>query len=130
MSTRQRLEGRLEPGEMAQLAAIGQRVKAARKAHGLTLGRLAAQVGIVRDTMMQIEAGTSSFSVIRLLRLAAALEVDVCWLLTGNGEQGVAADGPDAHTARGDGGTTRLWGEIRGSLEHLLELVDQVQERH
>ena len=89
MSPRQRLEGRLEPGDVAQLVAIGQRVKAVRTARGLTHGRLAAQVGMTRDTMMQIEAGNSSFSVTRLLRLAAALEVDVCWLLTGNNGQGM-----------------------------------------
>ena len=129
MGTRQRLEGQLEPGDVAQLVAIGQRVKTARTARRLTHGRLAAQVGMTRNTMMQIEAGNSSFCVTRLLRLAVALEVDVCWLLTGNGEQGVE-DGRNAHAAGSDSGTTQLWGEIRASLEHLLDLVDQVQERH
>lgn len=64
------------------MGTIGGRVRAARKALGLTQPVLAKSVGIDQSTLSDIERG-SGFSAEVLMRLAAALEVSAEQIMRG-----------------------------------------------
>lgn len=60
-----------------ELLALGLRVRALREAAGFTQGALADVVGFSRPTINKIEIGREDLGASRLIRLAAALGVDV-----------------------------------------------------
>lgn len=64
--------------------SIGQRVREARKAAGLTQQQLAEKVGIKQSTLSELENGDSAGSG-HLAAMAAALNVSALWLQTGKG---------------------------------------------
>lgn len=55
---------------------IGKRVRAARKAQGLTQGELAECVGITRTQINNLEQGRAATPLIRLLDIAEWLDTD------------------------------------------------------
>jgi transcriptional regulator with XRE-family HTH domain len=66
---------------------IGERLKARRKAKGMTQKELAKAVGVVQSAISEIERGGSqSASAENLLRIAAILDTNPHWLLTGKGD--------------------------------------------
>lgn len=69
---------------MDTMDTIGERIKAARERSGLTRAQLAAQAGIAYPTLAGIENGDQRGTT-RLPAIAAALNVDARWLLTGKG---------------------------------------------
>lgn len=60
---------------------MGQRLKAARKAKGLTRYALAKRAGVSREYVRKLEDGESDPTVGMLLRLATALGVKAAELL-------------------------------------------------
>jgi transcriptional regulator with XRE-family HTH domain len=71
------------------LAAVGRRIRAERRARGLTLDRLAASSGVSRSMVSEVERGAKVPTVLVLDRIARALGASITGLLR---------DEPDAHT--------------------------------
>lgn len=61
--------------------AIGERVRAARESRGVSLRRLAAQLGVSPATLSAVETGQTGLSAVRLARVAELLDVPVGQLL-------------------------------------------------
>lgn len=70
---------------------IGQRIKACRKARKLSQEQLAEKVWISTTHMSHIENGSTKLSLPVLVDLAAALDVSVNELLSGQSSQGRSA---------------------------------------
>lgn len=67
---------------------LGQRLRAARDASGLSQERLAARAGVSRETVRRLEHSANEGRVTTILKLAKALDVPVAALL---GEEAGAA---------------------------------------
>ncbi len=70
-----------EPDPEAYLRALGKRVRILRLTRELTQEELAAAAGMSRNFVSLIEHGAHGIDVVRLLRLAAALDVPIDELL-------------------------------------------------
>jgi transcriptional regulator with XRE-family HTH domain len=68
---------------------IGTRVRAARRDRGLTQDELADQVGVSRSAVAQWETGRTGQVTGNLSRIAAALEINVEYLLYGDDKRAV-----------------------------------------
>ena len=73
---------------------IGERLKRAREARGLTQGQVAAHVELDQSTVAHWERGKSRPSPEKLDRLAPLLGVDAEWLLFGRGRGPVGDSSP------------------------------------
>ncbi|MEX0803153.1 MAG: helix-turn-helix transcriptional regulator [Candidatus Binatia bacterium] len=62
---------------------IGERLRAAREAAGLTQGQIAKKLGIHRPSISEIEAGRRRVSAEELAEMASAYGIQVGWI-TGN----------------------------------------------
>lgn len=71
--------GELDPA--AYLRALGKRVRLLRLTRELTQEELAVAAGMSRSFVSIIEHGSHGVDVVRLIRLAAALEVPLAELL-------------------------------------------------
>lgn len=67
------------------METLGQRLKTARKAKGLTLEQLAALVGLRQPTISRLERGSTQSSS-SILTIAKALDIDPMWLQFGEGK--------------------------------------------
>lgn len=63
--------------EVEDWAELGERVREARLAHGLTQASFASQVGLERTALVRIEAGQRQVSALELMRIAELLELPV-----------------------------------------------------
>ena len=63
------------------MAAFGERLRAARRARGWTIGQLASASGVSRAMISKIERGESSPTAVVLGKLSAALELSIAELL-------------------------------------------------
>ena len=70
------------------MAAFGERLRAARRARGWPIDRLASASGVSRAMISKIERGESSPTAIVLGKLSAALELSIAELLAPAGEAG------------------------------------------
>lgn len=61
------------PGEQALLIELGQRLRAAREAVGLSVSELGRRAGVSRRTVTEAEAGRANLSILKLGRLARVL---------------------------------------------------------
>lgn len=74
---------------------IGERLRQIRKAKGMTQAQLAKEIGVAQSTIAEIERGMSrSANAQNLLRIAAVLETNPEWLLTGKGSPDISAFTP------------------------------------
>jgi transcriptional regulator with XRE-family HTH domain len=65
---------------------VGQRIRNAREQKHMSQRKLADAAGMSQPSLSDIEAGhTKHPNAAHLLKIAAALEVDPLWLLTGEG---------------------------------------------
>jgi transcriptional regulator with XRE-family HTH domain len=71
------------PATFPCMGTIGERVRALRKARGLTQPQLASEVGIDQSTVSDIERG-KGFSAEILMRLCDALETTAEYIMRGN----------------------------------------------
>jgi transcriptional regulator with XRE-family HTH domain len=85
------------------VAAFGERLRAARRARGWPIDRLAAASGVSRAMISKIERGESSPTAVVLGKLSAALELSIAELLASGsgGEAGARPAGPDPARAAG-----------------------------
>lgn len=72
-------------------ASMGMRLRAVRKAHGLTLKALSAQTGVALSTLSKMELGQVSIGYEKFAAVARALKVDIGELF---GAPGSAAGAP------------------------------------
>jgi transcriptional regulator with XRE-family HTH domain len=83
--------------------SIGDRIRKARDARGMTQGGLALQVGSKSgraSTVSEWESGNGPADPLALAELVAVLRVDAHWLLTGEGEMERSDPGHEAHAFR------------------------------
>lgn len=59
---------------------MGQRIRAARKLHNMTIEGLAAQIGIAAESLGHIECGVRKTSLQTLIKIAEELEVSLDYL--------------------------------------------------
>lgn len=89
---------------LADLDAVGQRLRSAREARGLTLDQVSELAGLSKAHLSRLESGGRQASIGALVDLATALGVRISMLL-GEGTHGrsLATFEPDAprHSARG-----------------------------
>jgi transcriptional regulator with XRE-family HTH domain len=64
-------------GWNAQLDLFGRRVRETRHRKGLSQNALAARAGMDRTYLSDIERGRKNLSLVKIVRIARALEVDV-----------------------------------------------------
>lgn len=74
------------------MTSQGNRIKELRKSLGLTQEKFAAQIGIKRNSLSQIEIGTNSLSPQNMLLICKEWNVSEEWLRDGVGEMFVSAD--------------------------------------
>jgi transcriptional regulator with XRE-family HTH domain len=77
------------------MAAFGERLRAARRARGWPIDRLASASGVSRAMISKIERGESSPTAVVLGKLSAALQLSIAELLAPAAEPG-AGDGAGA----------------------------------
>lgn len=77
------------------LHVVGWRIRVLRKGQSLSQHELATKAGMSLRFLAQLESGSTNISVMRLARLARALEVSMVTLLCGLGPQ----DSLGRHTA-------------------------------
>lgn len=92
---------------------IGQRIREARKAAGMTQGQLASKVGLKQNSISELEKGDSA-STTHMAKFAQALRVSALWLETGAGRRAVT-EGDQI-----DGGATV--DDITAQLESMIKL--------
>lgn len=77
----------LSPDELEQEALeLGQKIRALRLQHGLTLHKLAQATGVSQSLISQVERGLASPSITTLRRIAGALDVPIAALFLGGNE--------------------------------------------
>lgn len=74
------------------MAAFGERLRAARRARGWPIDRLASASGVSRAMISKIERGESSPTAVVLGKLSAALELSIAELLASAPAAGSGAD--------------------------------------
>jgi transcriptional regulator with XRE-family HTH domain len=94
-----------EPG---MATGLGERIRDARRAIGLTQAQLAAAVGVTRSAVAQWETGRAGQVGANLARVAAALGVSAEHLLSG----GAGAAGPRGGESAGELALLRLYREL------------------
>lgn len=60
---------------------VGERIKAAREAEGLTQAQVAQRVGMARASIANLEAGRQDMNISRLALVAAAVSLDLAMLI-------------------------------------------------
>jgi transcriptional regulator with XRE-family HTH domain len=81
--------GTLASGEDI-IARVGERIRLARLARGLTVERLAGKSGISKGFLSKIERGDKAPAISTLINLARSLNIDVSLLLENGGQQRVS----------------------------------------
>ena len=75
---------------------IGERLKFIRKLKGMTQTQLAKAIGVDQSAISQIERGDSKgANAENLLKIAAVLQTNPQWLLTGRGDKDLSNFHPD-----------------------------------
>lgn len=83
------------------MSTIGGRIKAARRALGLTLSQVQAQTDLSTGNLSDIENNRYLPSAKALIRLGRCYDVPIDWILYGGDEGLVARESPDGY---GEGG--------------------------
>jgi transcriptional regulator with XRE-family HTH domain len=73
--------------EAAFMRALGKRIRIARLTHELTQAELADATGISRSFISLLEHGGHGVDVVRLLRIAAVLDLPLADLVNTGGDQ-------------------------------------------
>lgn len=107
----------VDPAEDRSLAALGRRIKALRKARGLTLESAASATGVSRAALSKIERGAMSPSYDTLLKIADGFEIDLGPLLRG----GVRRSGAVAVSRSDEGDWRRAAQYVHRLLTPALE---------
>jgi transcriptional regulator with XRE-family HTH domain len=76
-SSRREVQTSAQEESRQMLGLIGQRLRATRQERGLSLAQVAESAGLTRGFLSQLELGDTSASVTSLVKLAAALGIEV-----------------------------------------------------
>jgi transcriptional regulator with XRE-family HTH domain len=76
-SSRGKVQTSAQEESRQMLGLIGQRLRATRQERGLSLAQVAESAGLTRGFLSQLELGDTSASVTSLVKLAAALGIEV-----------------------------------------------------
>jgi len=119
-----------EPG-----AAVGARVRALRTERGLSLSALAAEAGIGKGSLSELESGRRNPTLDTLYALAGPLGVPLASLVDFRDGSVVADEGFETvllHTERTEAATSEVWllrvraGVTRSSPAHSAGVVEQL----
>ena len=101
------------------MAAFGERLRAARRARGWPIDRLASASGVSRAMISKIERGESSPTAVVLGKLSAALQLSIAELLAPAADTGVAETGSrnEAGVPPGGPGPSRAAGLVRRAAD-------------
>lgn len=95
---------RVFDGATVRLDTLGRRARLARKRRGWTQSQVAEAAGTDASRISRLETGCcggpKKFTLAALARLAAALDADAVWLLTGVGDPPAKQSDVDADAAR------------------------------
>jgi transcriptional regulator with XRE-family HTH domain len=80
LSSRSRARARATAAALPDRERVGGRLRAIRKAHGLTLKALSTRSGVALSTLSKIELGQISVSYEKFAAVARALDVDIAAL--------------------------------------------------
>lgn len=106
-----------------ELAIIGQRIRAARKARGLTMEKLSEAGETSIQFLFQIEKGEQSMTLMKFYRLVKALGVSSDYILFGR----APAEGTAALAAEYLGGMNPIERDILArNILHLRRLLDEI----
>lgn len=129
--------------KMQENFGLGERLREARQRKGLNKSKLGALVGTSGTSINNIEKGeTASPSAILLERIASELEVNLRWLLTGEGAMGKAGAGASRsyHVGSGNANVQGEGNKVTGTpseceqqlalaLARIEALEDKVRDR-
>lgn len=99
-----------QPAHASAQLALGRRIRAARRARGLTLAELAGRVGVSSSSLASVERGESETSVRMLSRLADALGLTMAEFAPGSPSAPPVIRPPDRPRTVLEGGVT--WEEL------------------
>ena len=80
LSSRSRARARTTAAALPDRERVGERLRAIRKGHGLTLKALSTRSGVALSTLSKIELGQISVSYEKFAAVARALDVDIAAL--------------------------------------------------
>lgn len=108
----------MDEGEEAPVATLGDRIKEARTAAGLTQLELASAIGVDPQTVSRIERNqTGEPSAVTITAIAVALKVSERWLVRG-------LDAPDTSEVP----DPPHWQDFLNRYEHLSDLSDEQRD--
>lgn len=119
--------------ETDQLATeVGRRIRTLRTGAGVSLGMLAAESGLGKGTLSELERGRRNPTLETLYAVATALRLPLSHLLVDSAPEGVGPGGSVASTARGRSVVAILldrWSDDQGFCEvYRVSLEDRVQK--
>ena len=109
----------MDAHEQAIWKRIGQTIRAIRRSRHMSVDKLAAEVGVVRQQIVRLEAGLGGTTVPRLYAIAEALDVTIQDLL------GVTASSQDQTSLL----AFRGMGLTEEELEKVLEYIEFLEHR-
>lgn len=112
--------------ETAELA-LGERLRAARRARGLTLRALADRAGVTESFLSQVERAVSSPSIASLQRICRGLDLSIAELFDGGVPAGHVVRREDRRTVHypGLGAVDEfLTADVRGRLQLILSTIE------
>ncbi len=109
---------------MSDVGTVGRNVRRLRTERQLSLGALADQAGLAKQTLANLEGGRGNPTVETLLAVARALGVGATWLLAEWGSPVVVQRAGNAAWSDSGGGRRRELDEIYGTGEVVTSLVE------
>ncbi|MDX1514092.1 MAG: helix-turn-helix domain-containing protein [Gammaproteobacteria bacterium] len=100
---------------------LGPRIRVARESAGLSVDETATRLGVSPETLEAWESDSETPRSNRLFTLAGILNVSLSWFLEGRDDQ--PGSPPDQAALRAQ------LEEIRGRLDDVLRLVDDMEQR-
>ncbi|GAB3344133.1 XRE family transcriptional regulator [Modestobacter lapidis] len=113
---------------MTDVRTLGRNVRRIRQERGLSLGNLAREAGLAKQTLANLENGAGNPTVETMLAVARALGVGVNWLVTEWGSPVLVQRREEAGWAHAPSGRQRELDRVHGTGQvttTLLELTGQ-----
>jgi transcriptional regulator with XRE-family HTH domain len=111
-------------------AMVARNVRRFRQERQLSLGDLARQSGLSKQTLSKVEQGTGNPTVDTLAAISAALDISLRRLLTEWGTPVFVQRGADAEWSQQDGGDARTLDQIYGSRYVRTEVFRLHRSKH
>lgn len=114
---------------MRDVMVLGRNLRWIRQERQLSLGGLAKEAGLAKQTLANLESGNGNPTVDTLLRVADALGVGVNWLVTEWGTAVLVQRGATAAYDDTDGGRRRVLDQTYGSGRVTTALLELASDR-